>query len=227
MLKNTATLAGPNHAFETLVPHAKATPNTRASNVASRLPVNRPLQAMDSTSKANPQAHRWTQGKTVVSPFLGRPKAKITELEVMRSAAPHKGWKTAHEAARAFFSYYEADYQRTRSDQELVGLIVKTRDDRYFFTEAILTGSTFKETVRPKGPVKVHALLHTHPSTGGDQEGFSKIDALAAQRLKKDSYVRTPNGDIRYLNHRSIRGRVRHRINGKSICRHHRCLPRR
>ena len=152
----------------------------------------------------------------------------VATVNVLRLKGHEKGWKNPHDAARAFFEHYESAYQNTDSSTELVGLIVKTKEGRYLFTEAVKAPSEFRFQARVRGlnGAKPHALMHTHPANGDDQEGFSPGDVKALRAPFKSSYIRTPEGHLRYLRNRGSVGAMRDGAKGRSLCDDWRaCLP--
>ncbi len=119
------------------------------------------------------------------------------------------GFDTAHDAALAFYTANEDAYQATNSEQELVGFIIRTTDNRYYSTTANLVPATFILTaaIRKPSAWKIREFIHTHPPTKHSQEGFSRADTEATMsRNNKGMYVRTPRGRVRFMNRGIARG---------------------
>tara|TARA_Y100001973_G_scaffold68740_1_gene100305 strand:- start:2072 stop:2626 length:555 start_codon:yes stop_codon:yes gene_type:complete len=159
----------------------------------------------------------------------GGKQGKVHEADFEVVIADHfeDGWVDPHDAAKAFYDRNEAACQLTNKDSELMGFVVQGDNGNYYFTTAEKVSATFTVSALIRKPSdwgsrkSWNALtVHTHPAGHGNQEGFSKTDALA---VLSDStpgyYVRTPKGDVRFID-KSIAKRTRTRwgAKGKSIC---------
>lgn len=138
----------------------------------------------------------------------------------------------------------EGDYQKTKSAEELAGLLYRDeRSGRYYHTTAGSVPAEFRvnfKTTSTSGTSddwEAVGDFHTHPPrTGMDQEGFSIVDNDDL-RVKQDEgkygksyrkYVRTPRGDIRVLENAetTIRNSTG-KVPGRSICPNAQpCLPK-
>ncbi|RMH38414.1 MAG: hypothetical protein D6694_12475, partial [Gammaproteobacteria bacterium] len=121
------------------------------------------------------------------------------------------GWNKREDAVKAFYAENEALYQSAKKNREILVFLVKGSDNKYYYTDAIVVRDEYKfsgsivdadgneiSEIRSSGPIK--GVLHSHPGGNfGNQEGFSEKDWRVADR-GLDYYVRTPKGDIRYIN---------------------------
>ena len=142
------------------------------------------------------------------------------------------GYGSYEEAAIAQHQAYDAEYQATSMDEELLGFIGSRNiggSTRYYFSEMVLVDSTFSLNVIPVGPkgMTVVSYSHTHPAVKGvDQEKFSRIDARFVGTSKNPGFpmnVRTPGGDLRYLTPDTSKG-IKAQA-GASLCSQAQCLP--
>jgi hypothetical protein len=108
------------------------------------------------------------------------------------------------DAGIKFFERNDPAYQKTGADRELVGLVFRGKDNLWHTTSAFVARATWRigpqalEVMKNAG-YELVLVLHTHPPKGGFQEGFSFGDYQTVDRGFA-SLIRTPLGDIRYLN---------------------------
>jgi hypothetical protein len=146
-------------------------------------------------------------------------KARFQPIEVPSRPT---GWETPHEAALAFYEFHDSPYQSTDETTELVGFVLRSAKDRYFFTTAASVPFAFELTARiarPRG-WSVGSLLHTHPGGRDCQEEFSIEDRDAVLRgAVPGSYLRTPLGSVRFLDRRlAAATSFRRGARGVSVC---------
>ncbi|MGI9288729.1 MAG: hypothetical protein ACR2P1_25305 [Pseudomonadales bacterium] len=153
--------------------------------------------------------------------WRARKKTRRAAFQLDWEASTRDGFAEARQAVMAFYKANEKAYQQTDADQELVGFLVLSTQNRYYVTNAVAVPATFtlRITARlPKG-WQPQEVIHTHPPTYYSQEGFSIDDRKAVLGGLPGYYVRTPLGDVRYLN-KKLAKTTRHNRGaaGKSIC---------
>ena len=167
----------------------------------------------------------FSQQHTVNGSRLGlrseQQKSRRAVFDLDWEASTREGFEEAHQAVMAFYEANEQAYQQTDKDQELVAMLVLSTQNRYYVTKSVQVPASFKlrAAVRlPKGWT-AQEVIHTHPATFYSQEGFSIDDRKAVLRGLTGYYVRTPLGDVRYLDKKLARTtRHNHGAHGKSIC---------
>jgi hypothetical protein len=121
------------------------------------------------------------------------------------------GWKKTDDAVKAFYAENDGLYQTAKKNREILGFLIKGSDNKYYYTDATVVRDEYEfsgsivdadgneiSEIRLSGPIK--GVLHSHPGGNfGSQEAFSERDWRTADR-GLDYYVRTPKGDIRYIN---------------------------
>ncbi|MGI9287556.1 MAG: hypothetical protein ACR2P1_19385 [Pseudomonadales bacterium] len=167
----------------------------------------------------------FSQQQTVSGSRLGhrneKQKYQRAVFDLDRETSTREGFAEAHQAVLAFYEANEQAYQQTDKDQELVAMLVVSTQNRYYVTKSVQVPASFKlrAAVRlPKG-WKAQEVIHTHPPTFYSQEGFSVDDRKAVLGGLPGYYVRTPLGDVRYLD-KKLAKTTRHNdgAHGKSIC---------
>ena len=155
--------------------------------------------------------------------------AQLKRLEAVKSLfrpvdvpSQPAGWATAHAAALAFYAHHDAAYHGTRRQTELVGFLLKTDERQFYFTNAVEVPYAFRLSAsieRPSGWT-IGGFLHTHPGGHDCQEEFSTEDRETVLRgAVPANYVRTPSGDVRFLNRRLARlTYTRRGAMGRSVC---------
>lgn len=119
-------------------------------------------------------------------------------------AVQPEGWASREEAAMAFYQANDDAYWATDENEELAGFILESDTGRYFITDAIDTPAPFtlKASVHGPGGWRLAGFLHTHPHERRNQERFSKDDVLGMLASSQDYFLRTPRGDLRYMDPR-------------------------
>jgi hypothetical protein len=137
---------------------------------------------------------------TVVA-AAGKAKPRVVS-RAFEPYQPMEGWSNPTEAAMAFYRINNAAYLSTSSDAELAGFLLISDTGQFFFTNAVDVPTSFTLQARVTGPQgwRVQDFLHTHPGGSRDQDGFSKTDQQAVLKGTKNYFLRTPDGDVRYLN---------------------------
>ena len=146
-------------------------------------------------------------------------QAVTAEFRAVETTSRPPGWETADEAALAFYAFNDAAYRATDDITELVGFLLRTRQGRYVFTNAVKVPYAFELTARlaRQNGWTVAGLLHTHPGGRACQEEFSSEDRKAVLRgTTPMSYVRTPLGNVLFLDQRLAEKRSMRR--GASVC---------
>ncbi len=132
-------------------------------------------------------------------------KVRMKTIKAVFAGCSHavqpEGWASREEAAIAFYQAHDDAYLATDENEELAGLILESDTGRYFFTDAIdaPTLFTLQATVQLPGGWRVAGYLHTHPNDGWNQERFSKADFLGMLASSRAYFLRTPRGDLRYM----------------------------
>jgi hypothetical protein len=149
------------------------------------------------------------------------------------------GWADPNDAVEAFYKANEALYQSAKKNKEILGWLIKGSDNKNYFTDAIKVRDEFKfvgsiidadgnklsSKISLRGPVK--GVLHSHPGGNmGSQEAFSNKDwGIAEEGI--DYYVRTPKGDMRYIDATISAGQIADsygKKDGVSLCSTTPCL---
>ena len=137
------------------------------------------------------------------------------------------GWDSAESAVIGFFATYDARYLALAQNREMAGFILKCRGGRYYFTTAVETPlmMTLQASIARPGKCGAVAFLHTHPPAEEDgqlanrQERFSEFDRQGAISSRLEYYMRTPRGDVRYMNRKIARSTLAEiGVPGRSIC---------
>lgn len=143
------------------------------------------------------------------------------------------GYGSPEGASEAQHLAYDAEYQATNMNEELVGYIASRTIDgneRFFFSDMTKTSSSFDFDIIPYGPTDMNVVMisHTHPARPSEnQELFSRRDARSVGTVRRNPgipmNVRTPSGDLRYLAPEISTG-VRAQA-GIGLCSQAPCLP--
>ncbi len=121
----------------------------------------------------------------------------------------------------AFYRAHEAAYLSTDSETELAGFLLQSDTGQYFHTNAVDVPIAFVLQARIQGPNgwRVRDFLHTHPGGHKDQNAFSEYDRMAVLEYKRSYYLRTPEGDVRYMDRRLAKStRILSGARGESVC---------
>ncbi|MBT4520540.1 MAG: DUF4329 domain-containing protein [Halieaceae bacterium] len=128
---------------------------------------------------------------------------------------------TPREAVMAFYETHDAAYLSMDRNSELAGFVLRSDKGQFFYTNAVEMPASFTLQARVQGPSgwSVHDFLHTHPGGHKDQNFFSDPDRLAVLNGTKPYYLRTPSGDVRFMDIPLAKStHILSGARGKSIC---------
>ncbi len=149
----------------------------------------------------------------------------IFKIHVPESQA--EGFETVTSAVIAFFLEQDARYLAMGRDKEIAGFILKCEKGRYYFTTGVETPlmMTLQAAIARPPKCRAVAFLHTHPPEEpfgritNRQERFSEFDRQGVISSRLEYFMRTPRGDVRFMNRRIARGTLADvGVPGRSIC---------